>query len=343
MSIINQTLRELDARKKAFVSPGVALRPVAALPGKPKWWGGAIALLLAAGLLLWIVSRPGDSPALSGPASPTPAKPGPVAAAADPVPAPLPAEGSASVPGSAESDVPGAAGPTKPSQVQDAPGPAGSAPLPELSLRLKVATNVGSPATIRKEVNEPTAEEEADEQYRKAIALMQKGRESQARTLLEEAIRVFPAHLSARQTLATRLGEAGHNQEAETVLREGLAVAPDNAWFLLSLARLQAARGDMEGAAATLQSGVDGPAVNAEYRATLAALLMQLKRHPEAARHYTLALEQQPGQATWWMGLGLALEAQGQIDEARSAYGRALTTGSLPDRLQEYVRAKVAE
>lgn len=343
MSIINQTLRELDARKKDVVAPGMTLRPVAALPRKAKWWGAGVASLFVAGLLLGIMFRPADPAALSGSAAPTPAKPGPATPAADPVPASAPAGASAQVPDSVKSELSGAAVPTKPSQAQGAPDPAGSTPPPDQSLRMAFATSVEHPATIRKEVNKPSAEDEADERYRKAIALMQKGRDGQARLLLEEAVRLLPEHLPARQTLATLLSEAGENPEAETVLREGLAVAPDNAWFLLSLARLQAAQGDIEGAAATLHRRVEGPGVNAEYRATLAALLMQLKRHPEAAQHYALALEQQPGQATWWMGLGLALEAQGKADEARSAYRRALTTGKLPDRLDEFVRAKVGE
>ena len=206
--------------------------------------------------------------------------------------------------------------------------------IPAASARLPV---------IQKQANPPSAEEEADERYRKAGVLVQKGRENQARPLLEEAIRLFPGHIAARQSLVTLLSEAGQNREAEAVLREARSVAPDDAWFTLNLARLQAARGDVEGAAATLLSGLEGRGVNAEYHATLAALHVRLRQHPEAARQYEQALRLQPEQGTWWMGLGLSKEAQGKTDEARSAYGRALTTGNLPEKLTEFVRAKLVE
>lgn len=56
-----------------------------------------------------------------------------------------------------------------------------------------------------------------------------------------------------------------------------------------------------------------------------------------------LALERQPEQGTWWMGLGLAMAAQGKSAEAHAAYRRSLTAGNLPENLEEFVRAKLAE
>ncbi|MBT9589750.1 MAG: tetratricopeptide repeat protein [Thiobacillus sp.] len=199
------------------------------------------------------------------------------------------------------------------------------------------------PSDIRKEINKPSAEEDAEERYRKAVTLIQKGRENLARPLLEESLRLFPGHVAARQTLATLLSETGLSVEAEAVLRDGRIASPDNTWFALNLARLQAARGDVEGAVASLQSGIAGRGVNAEYRATLAALLARLKQHAEAAHQYGLALKLQPEQGTWWMGLGLAMAAQGKSAEAHAAYRRSLTAGNLPEKLGEFVRAKLAE
>ncbi|OGU33812.1 MAG: hypothetical protein A2199_02190 [Hydrogenophilales bacterium RIFOXYA1_FULL_63_33] len=86
-----------------------------------------------------------------------------------------------------------------------------------------------------------------------------------------------------------------------------------------------------------------GRGVDADYHGTLAALLVQLKQYPDAVRQYEQALEMQPGSGTWWVGLGLALAAQGKNDEARSAYRRARMAGNLPDTLEEFVRAKLAD
>lgn len=182
---------------------------------------------------------------------------------------------------------------------------------------------VAQQPAIRKEVNQPTPREAADERYRKALTLIRAGQADRARALLEAALVLSPEHVAAREALAALLNDAGRNQEAEKILRIGRAASPEHAGFALSLARLQAACGDTEGAVASLQSGMGGRGVDADYHATLAALRVQLKQYPDAVRQYELALEMQPVSGIWWVGLGLALAAQRKNDEAHSAYRRA--------------------
>lgn len=341
MSIINQTLRELDARKGGALPPQTPSRPAAApLRRRLGFWVAAGTVLPAAGVLVWFMSRPADvvpePRAVPAPQvmSSAPIVPTDVVATA-PRPEPVqPAEAPILIP--TKPAVVAAQAEVRPRTVKAA------VPLgPSLAMTLSAGAN--SPQAISKEINKPTAEEDADERYRRAVGLLQKGRETQARTLLDEAVRLSPRHAGARQILATLLSEAGQNHEAERLLREGRVILPDNAWFALSLARLQASRGDVDGAAATLQSGVGGQGVNADYHATLAALLVQLKQHPEAARHYEQALKLQPDQGIWWMGLGLAWAAQGKHDEARTAYRHALSTGTLPEKLVAFVHTKLAK
>lgn len=107
--------------------------------------------------------------------------------------------------------------------------------------------------------------------------------------------------------------------------------------------RLQAARGETAAAIATLQDGLGGRGVNADYHALLAGLLVRLDRHGEAQRHYERALESRPDQGAWWMGLGIALDAQGKKDEARKAFTRALSLANLPDNLVAFVRGKLGD
>jgi len=337
MSIINQTLRELDARKDAApAAPAPAQAPASPRRVVPALWGLAGALLVLAGVLLWLWPQPADMPAPLDPMPPAanvpvPETPPPVAV--EPVPVALPAE----------TPAPPAA---LPAEVLAPPvDPTPPALTPSLAAAVVPAPPAAAPPPpeIRKQARQPTPEEDAETHYRKAIAQVRAGRDAQARPLLEAALQAFPRHIAARQMLATLLSEAGQDREAEAVLNEGRAVAPEEAWFALALARLQAARGESAAAAATLLGGQAGRGVNADYRATLAALLVNLGRHAEAARQYELALDQQPGQGTWWMGLGLALEAQGRAGEARAAFRRALAAGNLPDALLAFVREKSAE
>ncbi len=342
MSIINQTLRELDARKPGSQPAAAISRSAhASLPRRRMgWWAaGAGTLVLAAGGVAWLLARTAETPVPVRATAPmqavAPVRERLEAPPVQPPPA-LPAEAAGGVVVSEHAPAGNPVAPALPPvpQAEHRPQVLSESAMPDVQAR---------PPAIRKEINVPSVEETAEARYRKAVELVRKGRETQARPLLEEALRLVPGHVAARQLLATLLSEAGLVPEAEAVLREGRAVAPEAAWFALGLARLQAGRGDAGGAAATLSGGLGATGVTAEYHATLAALYLQLERHAEAAQQYEQALRMQAGQGSWWVGLGLSLEAQGKTDEAKRAYRRALLTDDLPEKLVGFARAKLAE
>lgn len=353
MSIINQTLRELDARQAA--AGGVPLPPPVVV--RRREWRpviAAIALVSAAALFGWFTF------AVPGEATPrfTRAAVRSAAPQAEPQAAPQAA------PRAAPLAAPRAAMPPAPT-----PRPAATARA-DLSPRLQsVAVTVADPAappgvqpsarhasdmadvanavprtqaSIRKDFSPPSADAQAEASYRRAVAFAQGGRESEARALLQDTLRIAPGYVAARRLLATLLHEAGQYDAAEATLAAGLRASPDHAWFALSLARMQAERGDLAAAVATLGDGLERRTVDADYQATLAALLLRLDRHGDAARQYEQALASAPGNGRWWMGLGLAREGEGNAAAARAAYGRALVAGDLPEKLVDFVQAKLA-
>lgn len=355
MSVVNQTLRELDART-APPAPAAVLRPVAAVSPRRLGWAIGLPLVVAAvAAAAWLGwPRPDLSPVASLPAAPAPAAD--VAENLSAHPAELPV-----VPTVDLAEAP-AVDPPQPSVAEPVRGGLALTVTPELSQMPPAAgKRAAAPPRetraepdappvapskqplIQKRANAPSAEEVADARYRTAVALLQKGREPQARRLLEETLSLDAAHVPARQTLAALLSEAGRDAEAETVLRAGRAAVPGHAWFALSLARLEAARGDTASAIATLRGGLDARGVDADYHATLAALLVQAERPAEATQHYRQALAERPREGAWWAGLGLALAAQGRVVEAKDAYAHALKAGRLPEKLAVFVRAKLAE
>ncbi|MBW8365782.1 MAG: tetratricopeptide repeat protein [Rhizobium sp.] len=343
MSIINQTLRALDARQTDRASRRAPPPPpVGTKQRRTPLWGAVALLLPLAGLGIWLVAVRLQPPHAAGERrvemrSVAVCVPRPAVSSAQP-PVKAPAAPVVVVhqagPADAEREKKRLASANPPKQ----PEPAAAIATVSMS-----GHAVAQQPAIRKEASQPTPREAADEGYRKALTFIRAGQADRARALLEEALTLSPGHVAAREALAALLSDAGRNQEAEKVLRIGRAASPEHAWFALSLARLQAARGDTEGAVASLQSGMGGRGVDADYHATLAALLVQLKQYPDAVRQYEQALEMQPGPGTWWVGLGLALAAQGKNDEARSAYRRARMAGNLPDTLEEFVRAKLAD
>ena len=381
MSLINETLRELDARRSAGAGSarGATAASTPSLdepePESRRWMAiaaGAVAAIAA--VVAWSVDQTLETGAASdvapaavtaGRAIPTPmpdAEPrgrGATAvprATAAPASVPTPASAPApALPTAPISENAASAAPTARQQtvavmaaadatfVADRPA-TGTAPGSALKLDTRVIAPAENraPAIVR-ETRKASPEDEADDRYRRAVALVNKGRDDQARALLTEALRLAPHHLAARQMLATLLDEAESVAGAERILREGRALHPDHAWFALSLSRLLAARGELEEAAATLRSGLGGRDVTPGYHAAYAAILLRLGRATEAARQYEQALASQPAKGEWWMGLGLALAEQGRTEDARAAYRRALATHQLGDQLEAFVRAKLSE
>jgi MSHA biogenesis protein MshN len=106
---------------------------------------------------------------------------------------------------------------------------------------------------------------------------------------------------------------------------------------------LQTERGDLPAAASTLQTTLPAAADKAEYRALYAAVLQRAGRHAEATEHYAAALKLTPGNGVWWMGLGISLEAEGRIAEARQAFQSARAGGNLAPELAAYVEQRLRE
>ena len=57
---------------------------------------------------------------------------------------------------------------------------------------------------------------------------------------------------------------------------------------------------------------------DSQYHGFLAALLQRAERHREAIEHYKIALNEGSGESSWLIGLGVSLQAEGRVQEARS-------------------------
>ncbi|MFN3716550.1 MAG: hypothetical protein ACK4R8_07490, partial [Thiobacillus sp.] len=56
---------------------------------------------------------------------------------------------------------------------------------------------------------------------------------------------------------------------------------------------------------------------------------------------YQQALSLEPGQGGWLLGLGLSLEANGRIAEAREVFGQALTHGVFNADVVKFLQDKL--
>lgn len=347
MSLINKMLQDLDARAG---QPGVAplpgdVRPVPPPERRAPWLrialGSGVALAVAgAGVAGWRMVDQAPAPAVAAPpavaASAAPAAP--VAAAADVAVVAQPAQAvvdavAASRPEDVASPSPVASAPLSPAPRAARPAvaavPAASKPAPA---RVAAAAAEGRTETVR---------QRAENAYRQALFVLEDGRVTEAIATLQAGLRADPSHEPSRQTLVGLLTEAGRTDEAMHELQAALTLDPRQPALAMLLARLQLERGGP--ALETLTRTLPHAAGNGEFHAFLAGVLGREGRQREAAEHYGVALRAAPQNGVWWMGLGLALQADKRDAEALAAFQRAQASGTLSGELRAFVERRLAQ
>ena len=216
---------------------------------------------------------------------------------------------------------------------------------------VKPASSREAPSTseatvnINKQVKELTAPQRAENEYRQAVALMRQGKGEAAIAGIEQALRLDPQNGAARQTLVALLLESKRQDEAAAKLREGLTLDPSQVGLAMILARIQVdnEKGETRPALETLQRSLPYAVERADYQAFLAALLQREGRHQEAIEHYGLAVRKTPQNGVWWMGLGISLQAENRLPEARDAFTRAKASNTLSAPLLAFVDQKLGQ
>ena len=196
-------------------------------------------------------------------------------------------------------------------------------------------------------IKQVNIQQRAENEFRRANELLSQGRNSQAAEVFAQIVASDPLHDAARQALVALHLRARNTAEAERVMVERQALAPKSTVFAMMLARLQAERGDNELALETLRAsppaaGSNGGS-NAAYHASMAALLARQGQHAAAVTQYQTALRAAPNSGVWWMGLGLSLQAVGQIPEAQEALRRARAAEGLSPELAAFVDQRLKQ
>ena len=225
------------------------------------------------------------------------------------------------------------------------PAVAASAPAspPPKSGAVPTPVKTPGPASIDKQPHVSTPAERAENEFRKATALLNQGRVAEAMDGYRSTLQQDGGHAAARQALVGLLLENRRIDEAQQLLREGLSLYPDRSAYAILLARIQVERGDLQGAHDLLTKHAGSAANNADYHAFDAALLQRLGRHKEAVTGYQAALRLAPGAGVWWMGMGISLQADNRGAEALDAFGRAKAAGGLSSDLLSFVDQRMKQ
>ena len=134
------------------------------------------------------------------------------------------------------------------------------------------------------------------------------------------------------------LHEQGAAGRAASLLRDGLVQDPAQPALALLLARVLLDQGAPDPALEVLDRFA---LTSADAQGLRAGILAQQGDFKRSMNAYESALSQQPGNATWWMGLGVTLESDGQPQRARQAYARAQQIGVRGDELTTYLAQRL--
>ncbi|UGQ34514.1 tetratricopeptide repeat protein [Janthinobacterium sp. PLB04] len=350
MSLINKMLQDLDARGTPDGRGDAA--GIRSVPERERGvsralvFGGAAGLTAAAIALGWVyLKRPAVPPVL-------------VSVASTPVLAPVSAPVSAPAPAAvapAPAPVPVAAAEPEPVFLAEEAAPAPSKARPaELRRVMEKAAKPAAAPMVRTALpaaseriidgKQVTAQQRVENEYRRALAQLQDGRVSDAMLALQQTLQMDPRHQGARETLVRLLLEAQRPDEAARQLQLSLALDPKQPAQAMMLARLQLDK-TSGGAAAldTLTRSLPYASDSGEYHAFLAGVLQREQRYREASEHYQQALQTAPDNSVWWMGLGIALQADNHPAQARQAFERAKGLQTLSPQLQAFVERKLVQ
>jgi len=347
MSLINDMLRNLEAKRPDDLAKQNLQREIRSLPAAAPGQGGllhAVLLLALAGLGFagWLQFNGQLLPLLG--INPEPA---PVSAA---VPSPPPAPVAEPVPPVAAAEVQPPLISDNLKMAQDLIAlPVPAAPVlavpdpvaPPVNPSPKVDSEAAKPAPvltsgpvkIEKSPVLATPRDRADVEYRKAEAAIGAGRSGEALELLRAALKIDPSYVQVRQALLRQLLDSRKFDEALHVLQEGLEQQPAQTGWAMSMARLQLEQGDLAAADKTLVRSQAYAEGNADYAGFQGHLKSRLGAHRQAVAHYQRAARLAPAEGRWWLGLGLALEADGRAADSKEALRRALASGTLANDL----------
>lgn len=335
MSVINQMLRELDARDAASGDVRVSRSATnAGVRSSAKLLAAGAGLLLASAAIYWtlfVMPDKHDFPVAAAPAAQAKAvmpererddvatavrQVTPVAVVAKPVPA----VDALSHPAVATKRTPPLAAAARIPQV------------PSLD-----ASPLRDPTAVVKHMSGQPPEAEAQQYFDEAQGLRHGARLDAAAAKYRQALERNPGMVQARIELARLMQERGQMDAALSLLKAGHAQRPDDA-LAITAGRMLAGAGLRDEALAWLSRGQEG--LRPSDHALMGALLSQAQRHEEAIRAYRRALATDPGQGGWLLGLGLSLEALGRSEEARTAFRSALEWGQFKPEVILFLRER---
>ncbi|MDX2018121.1 MAG: tetratricopeptide repeat protein [Planctomycetota bacterium] len=181
-----------------------------------------------------------------------------------------------------------------------------------------------------------TAPPRTQQAVQQAFALMQSQRASEARDLLQQALRRAPNDPALNSAMATAWMILGQFVQAEFFARKALSAAPTNPDLLVTLANIQVQWSKPAEACETFTRALSASPEHLPSRLGRASALRLLRRFTEAAADARLALSLAPRDPDATVALADALQNLGRTDEAAEALEEAAREHPTSEALMSF-------
>lgn len=201
----------------------------------------------------------------------------------------------------------------------------------------------GNDAGSMKKVNVPLTQNQKAERLRtEAVNLARRGKMLEALNSLTRGRITYPDYTPIVETLVSLLLDDGQTVAAQAMLAQAMMQSPRHIPFIVLQAKIIAAQGDTAQAIELLNTVSPTLEQHPDYFSLLANLYQRAGDTEISAQMYRELVTYDPDSGVWWMGYGMALEANGSRNHAIQAYKRATTTGNLNSKLQMYSNSRIA-
>ncbi|MEP1448667.1 MAG: tetratricopeptide repeat protein [Paraglaciecola sp.] len=163
-----------------------------------------------------------------------------------------------------------------------------------------------------------------------------------ARSLLYKLLETEPTNIKARKKLASLLFSQGNYAQAKQLLVKGIALHPAQGDLRLMLARLLMIQKEPAQAIDILAKFQPITGNQVEYLGYRAALAQQLKHTKMAMSDYQSLTQIESNNAKWWLGLGIAKDQLGEIDQAVQAYTNAKSLAQLDNSVHDFIQQRIS-
>lgn len=204
----------------------------------------------------------------------------------------------------------------------------------EAKLSAVVFENSPSPLPARMVINPLSLAQQLRLEGR---ALIQQQRYQAGAKLLNQAIQIDHSSAQPWQELVRVCVQAGDLPSAMDVATRGCEAYPNDVGLRVYRARLMVEPGDYDSALVVLQTGAL-PTIEAssDYYALLASVLQQLNRFDEAAEQYVLLTTTYPHRGDWWIGRAICADQLGSAQQAMAYYQQAINCQQLNSQLKQF-------